>query len=486
MKGKVYLIGMGPGDPELITLKAISTIQKCDVLVYDRLVNPVFLELNKNAKKIYVGKSHGEHTKTQDEINELLVKLSLEGMVVGRLKGGDPFVFGRGGEEALYLVEHGIEYEIIPGITSSIAVPAYAGIPVTQRNVATSFHVITGHEHGSISNIEWSALAKLNGTLVFLMGVESINTITQNLIEMGKEKSCPAAVIMNGTRYNQVEVYGTLEDIALRSKEAGIESPSIIIIGEVVKLHSKIGKNNNRPLSGLSIIVTRPYDQSREFAHKLKYLGASVQILPCIHIEPEEVDLDEELVKASNAFLFSSKYGVRYFIEAMKMNRIDVRTITGKIFGVGTSILEEFETHGIFHCIVPDVQNAEEAIKLVRCTVPSGSRVLIVRGNLGDEKLYESLSNYNITQLKVYKTVEGCNEEAFKAAEVLVFTSPSCVRGFLHINSIDYFRNKQILCIGKSTEREALEVGFTNVIVPKRASEEAMLELLLDWRKSNV
>ena len=486
MKGIVYLIGMGPGDPELITLKAISSIQNCDVLVYDRLVNPVFLELNKNAKKIYVGKSPGEHTKTQGEINELLVKLSLEGMVVGRLKGGDPFVFGRGGEEALYLVEHGIEYEIIPGITSSIAFPAYACIPVTQRNVATSFHVITGHEHGNISNIEWGALAKVNGTLIFLMGVESIDTITQNLIDMGKEKSCPAAVIMNGTRYNQIEVFGTLEDIAFKSKEARIESPSIIIIGEVVELHSKIGRKNNRPLSGLSIIVTRPYDQSTELARKLKDLGASVQILPCISIEPEEVVLDEELVKSSDAFFFSSKHGVRYFIEAMKMNKIDVRTITGKIFGVGTSIIEELETHGIFNCLVPGVQNAEEAIKLVRSNVPIGSRVMIIKGNLGDENLYESLMDYNITQIKVYNTVEGCNDDAFREAKALVFTSPSCVRGFLHMNRIDYFKNKQIICIGKSTEKEALEVGFNNVIVPKRASEEAILELLLDWRKSNA
>ena len=486
MKGKVYLIGMGPGDPELITLRAVNAMEVCDVLVYDRLVNPIFLEYNKIAKKIYVGKSTGEHTKTQDEINEIIANLAKDGLVVGRLKGGDPFVFGRGGEEALYLGERGIDYEVIPGITSSIAVPAYAGIPVTQRKIATSFHVITGHEHGEDSDIEWESLAKIKGTLIFLMGVESLDIITKNLIEMGKDKSCPAAVIMNGTRYNQTEVFGTLEDIGQKSKGAGIKSPAIIIIGEVVELHNKIGRRNSLPLGGLTVVITRPYDKSNGLTSKLRSLGAGVQTLPCIQILPVEVNLSGEEIKSADAFFFSSSYGVKYFIEAMKNMKLDIRTISGRIYGVGVSIKKELESYGIFDCITPAVQNSEEAIRLVHETLPKGSRIVVVSGTLGIGKVCESLSNFNTKEVIVYDTVEGCNEEAYSKANAIVFTSPSCVRGFLSKNSVELFKEKLIICIGKSTYDEATRLGFQNVEVPKQTSEDSIVEFLLDWSVKNA
>ena len=486
MQGKVYLVGMGPGDPDLATLKSIKIIEACDVLVYDRLVNPVFLEYNKKAEKIYVGKASREHTKTQDEINELLAVKAKEGLIVGRLKGGDPFVFGRGGEEALYLREQGVDYEVVPGITSSIAVPAYAGIPVTQRGIATSFHVITGHEYGEISKIEWDALAKLRGTLVFLMGVENLELITGNLIKMGKDKDCPAAVVMNGTRPDQREVFGTLESISAVCRADGIKSPAVIVIGEVVGLHDAIDWRQNKPLSNLKVVLTRPYEKSNGLKEELTSLGALVQVLPCIRITPVSFELSKEAVECCDAFIFSSSFGVRYFMEQLKSQSIDLRSIKGGLYGVGASIKEELEAYGVFGCILPDKQNAEEVAQLVKRDVRASSKVMLISGNLGGDRLAEKLDLYQVNTVRVYETLEGCEDEACVDAEAIIFTSPSCVRGFLKRNNIDAFKGKLALCIGATTREEAVKAGFVNAWIPENSSEQELVQWLINWRMKNA
>lgn len=486
MKGKVYLIGMGPGDPELITIKAVKAIKACDVLIYDRLVNPLCLNYNNDAERIFVGKASRNHTKTQDEINDILVKKAQEGLIVGRLKGGDPFVFGRGGEEALYLKKHGIDYDIVPGITSAIAVAESAGIPVTHRGVASSFHVITGHGHGEISTLNWTAFAQLEGTLIFLMGVENLNIITENLMSEGKDKNCPAAVIMKGTTYAQREVFGTLEDIGEKCTKEGIRSPAVIIIGDVVKLGNLIGDKKTRPLNGLRIILTRPYHKSDFMKDALEALGAQVQVLPSIEISSKEVQLSKDEINQYHAFVFSSSHGVKYFIENLKQSSVDIRGLRGKLYGVGASIKKELEANGLMGCIIPQSQYSEAMAELINAEMPSGSNIMVVRGNLGGDKLIKSLKGFCVKSVQVYETREGCLNKGYTEADMVVFTSPSCVRGFLMENDINKFRDKLVLCIGKTTLEEVNKVGFNNACMPELCSEGALVEWILDWRKNNA
>ncbi len=487
MPGKVYLIGMGPGDPELITIRAIKAVEKCQVLVYDRLVNPRLLDYNPSAERIYVGKTTGQHTLSQDEINALLVKKAKEGCRVARLKGGDPFVFGRGGEEALVLKDNGIDYEIIPGITSAVSVPMYANIPVTFRGMATSFHVITGHEHSEVSNIEWEALARLKGTLVFLMGVENLELIAGSLMEQGKPGSCPAAVIMNGTREDQREVFGTLETIVEVCSHASVRSPAIIVIGDTVQLHEALDNKRLKPLYGIRVVNTRPKNSAGVLTDMLREAGATVLERPCISIKLKDgIGLDGEKLQGFDGYVFSSVYGVKGFMKALADNRIDLRNLKGRLFSVGPSVKEVLEQHGLFDCIIPEIYSAAELANHIRDAIPEKSRLFIVGGNLGGDALLDALKGYETERLEVYETLEGCEEPVPEAVDALLFTSPSCVRGFLKTNPIDRFNNKYVLCIGLPTLEEAARLGFENVASAANASMEGMLQTLTDWRSKNA
>ncbi|MBC7766204.1 MAG: uroporphyrinogen-III C-methyltransferase, partial [Hyphomonadaceae bacterium] len=277
-KGKVYLIGAGPGDVGLLTLKAAELLKTAHVVVFDRLVGQDILKLiNNNALLIDVGKTAGNHPVPQHRINEVLVEQASQGKIVARLKGGDCFVFGRGGEEAERLVQAGIPFEIVPGITSAIAVPAYAGIPVTHRDLATSFHVITGHEReGKDGGIDFEPLAKLNGTLVFLMGVGNLQHIVQSLMAHGKSPQTPVAMIERGTTYAQRSISGDLQSIVQIATEANIQSPAIIVVGEVVTLKDRLSWREKLPLWGKRIVVTRARMQASDMVQRLAQLGAQV------------------------------------------------------------------------------------------------------------------------------------------------------------------------------------------------------------------
>ena len=282
-KGKVYLIGAGPGDIKLITVKGLECIQKADVIVYDRLANPRLLSYRRaDAELIYVGKSPDRHTMTQDEINKVLVEEGLKGKVVARLKGGDPYVFGRGGEEGEELRKAGIEFEEVPGITSAISVPAYAGIPITHRDFTASFTVVTGHEEPGkeTSNINWPRLAMDPGTLVFLMGVGNLPQIVENLVANGKDAATPIALIRWGTRPEQRVVTGTLANIVEEVQKAGLKSPAIIIIGQVVTLRDTLRWFEDKPLFGKRVLVTRSREQASVLSEKLENLGAEAWEYP--------------------------------------------------------------------------------------------------------------------------------------------------------------------------------------------------------------
>lgn len=486
MPGKVFLIGMGPGDPELITIKAIKAVQKCDILIYDRLVNNKLLDYNKTAERIYVGKASGSHTLKQEEINRLLVEKAGAGLNIGRLKGGDPFVFGRGGEEALFLRENGISYEIIPGITSSIAVPMYAGIPVTFRGMATSFHVITGHEQDEHNNIDWDALARIKGTLIFLMGVENLGFIVRHLVSRGKSMYCPAAVIMNGTRENQREVYGTLENIEELCRQNEIASPAIIVVGEVVSLHEAVRWKESLPLFGLRVVSTRPAEKADYLIDGLKSKGAIVYNIPCIEISGlRGIHFDKDEAASYDGIIFSSTYGVRYFMECLKENGVDIRNIRARFYGVGKSVKEALAEYGLPDCIIPEIYNAEELVEVIRRNASAGDRLLVVAGNLGSETLLEGLKDFEINRLEVYRTLEKCEEAAEEDIDCIIFTSPSCVRGFLSLNEIEKFKAKKVICIGKSTMEQAQAAGFTAASALENALPELIIDKLINWRKGS-
>ena len=280
-KGKVYIMGAGPGDLELLTLKGKRAIEEADCIVYDRLINPRILDFaKKDAEMIYLGKGNTEGGVIQDEINRTIVTKALEGKTVARVKGGDPFVFGRGGEEIQSLFDNGISFEVIPGITSSISVPAYAGIPVTHRGVARSFHVFTGHtmEDGTWHNFE--AIAKLEGTLVFLMGIKTLPIIVNDLVKNGKDPKTPVAIIEKGATADQRVTVGTLENIIEKAKERKIVPPAITIIGEVVNLRETFKWFEDKNLFGKKILVTRDKNQAGEFSNKIEKMGGVAVELP--------------------------------------------------------------------------------------------------------------------------------------------------------------------------------------------------------------
>ena len=316
--GKVYLVGAGPGDPGLLTVKAKECIEKADVLVYDYLANEVFLEYAKpGAELIYVGKKAGSHTKTQDEINNIICEKALAGLMVTRLKGGDPFIFGRGGEEALELLKSGISFEIVSGVSSAIAVPAYAGIPLTHRDHTASVALVTGHEKTSKyrSNISWEKLATGVGTIVFLMGIGNLKNICHELLKNGLSPETPVAIIHKGTLPEQKTITGSLENIYEIAQKEKIKPPGIIVVGEVVGLRKELNWFETKPLFGKKIVVTRAREQASSFLADLRELGAYCIEFPTIEVIPPEdwapLDKSIEEIDNYNWLLFTSVNGVK-------------------------------------------------------------------------------------------------------------------------------------------------------------------------------
>ena len=343
-KGKVYIMGAGPGDLELLTLKGKRAIEEADCVVYDRLINPRILDFaKKDAEMIYLGKGNTEGGVIQDEINRTIVTKALEGKTDARVKGGDPFVFGRGGEEIQSLFDNGISFEVIPGITSSISVPAYAGIPVTHRGVARSFHVFTGHtmEDGTWHNFE--AIAKLEGTLVFLMGIKTLPIIVSDLVKNGKDPKTPVAIIEKGATADQRVTVGTLENIIEKAKERKIVPPAITIIGEVVNLRETFKWFEDKNLFGKKILVTRDKNQAGEFSNKIEKMGGVAVELPFIEIESVLSKVTPKDLKEYSALLFNSPNGVREFMKKIDDIRFLAHLKIGAVGSKTKELLEEYK-----------------------------------------------------------------------------------------------------------------------------------------------
>ena len=446
--GKVYLVGAGPGDPELITVRGVECIQRADVVVYDYLANPALLRhARTDAELIYVGKSAGKHTLTQEEINALLVARARAGKTVTRLKGGDPFVFGRGSEEAEELVKAGIEFAIVPGISSSVAAAAYAGIPVTHRAVATAFMVITGHEDPTKgeTQVDWAGVAKFSGTRVILMGVERIASIASELIKQGASPELPVAMIRWGTTGQQRTITGTLATIAAVAARAEFKPPAVTIIGDVVRLRDTLNWFEQRPLFGKRIVVTRSREQASDLVRQLTELGADVIEIPTIAIRPPQslAPLHEAIqsIGTYDWLVFTSPNGVEAFFREYFKKHNDIRDLGGlKIAVVGATTGQKVaEQH-----LAVDLQPAEftgEALletfhKEIDC---ENLKFLLPRADLADERLARGLEDLGgiVDDLDAYQTVPDTEDRngqrarlLAEGADIVTFTSSSTVNSF--------------------------------------------------------
>lgn len=471
--GKVYIIGAGCGNIDLLTLKGKRCIEEADCVVYDRLIDPKVLKLAKeNAEMIYLGKGNTEGGVIQDEINKTLAKKALEGKVVARVKGGDPFVFGRGGEEIEEIVKYSIPFEIIPGISSSIAVPEYAGIPVTHRGLARSFHVFTGH---TMENGEWhdfSTIAKLDGTLVFLMGIKNLDLITGDLIKNGKNPKTPVAVIEKGTSENQRVTVGTLEDIVERAKSEKIVPPAITIIGDVVNMRETFKWFENQPLSGKKVLVTRDTNQSQEFSEKLRIKGATVRELPFIKIE-NAYDFNEKDLKNYSALLFNSPNGVKYFMENIK----DIRSLGHlKIGVVGAKTDELLREYKIIPDFIPEKYMGIELAKEVQNYTKENDKVLFVTSDISPANCEKWSEEYNrkFEKLVVYKTGKHIYskdevETVLNEIEYITFLSSSTVEAFNESiqGDLKLLEDKKIVSIGPVTTKTLNELGYNVALEAK-------------------
>ena len=487
---KVYIIGTGPGDEELLTLKAVEALKKCTAVLYDRLVsNNILNYLNETCEIYYCGKEPGSHYKTQEEINESLIKLSKKGHIVGRIKGGDPYVFGRGGEEVLALIDENIEFEVIPGVTSPIAVLNYAGIPITQRGMAQSFHIITGMTAG-VQNINWEALAKEKGTLVFMMGLNNLNEIIKNLIDNGKDENTNVAVIMRGTSTKQKKVVGTLNNIEDKVKEAKLKSPCIIAIGEVVTLNDKLNWYEKKPLFGLNVCVTRSREQSSNLKKKLRELGAEVTEINSIKIEPTKKNLDEVKDKFSeyDHIILTSVNGVNMFFDYIIENKIDLRILKAKFSVVGKATRKALEKRGIQAFIMGREFVGEGLFKALKPYLKAGDKVLLPCSSESRSYLKDEIEKLGLVvdRVHTYNTVCGKvkNEKAFEEVDYILYTSPSTVNNMINIFGLDKIKEKYSIAIGPQTFK-ALKENDINGYICRKHSEDGFLEEIVEIYKAD-
>ena len=495
-KGKVYLVGAGPGDPGLVTVKGLDIIRRADVIVHDYLANPRILhEADDECEIVFVGKRHDKHFMEQSEINKILVQLAKEHAIVVRLKGGDPFIFGRGGEEADALVDAGILFEVIPGVTSAVAVPSYAGIPLTHRDFASDVTFVTGHERndGSKAQIDWRGLARGNGTLVFMMGIKNIEKISTNLIENGRNSCTPTAVIRWGTMAEQKVISGTLASIAVKVRKAELRPPAIIVIGEVVRCRDTLSWFDKKPLFGQKILITRPKDQSAELIVMLEDLGGEALEFPTIQTIPanDYTSLDNaiEQIDCYDWLIFTSANGVSYFIERLLAKGKDVRSLKDiKIATVGSATARKVRDMKIKVDLVPDDFVAEGLIKSFSDMKVDGKKMLLPRALKARELLPDELRKLGakIEVAPAYETITAKTISAPIKKQLIegridwiTFTSASTVKNFIKImDDIDLeelSKKVHVAAIGPITEKTAEKYGLAVEVTAVRSTNSGLV-----------
>jgi uroporphyrinogen III methyltransferase/synthase len=480
--GTVYLAGSGPGDPKLLTVRALELLGACDCIVYDALVSPeVFALANPAAEKIYVGKRGASHAVEQPDINKLLVEKAKAGCIVLRLKGGDPYLFGRGAEEALHLIEHGVSVEVIPGVTAGIAAPAYAGIPVTHREHASAVAFVTGHEDPTKPEtaLDWAALAKI-GTLCFYMGVKNLGRIAGELSKYRSPKT-PAAVIEWGSTPRQRTATGTLETIERVAREMNIQAPALTVIGEVVEYREKLGFFERRPLHGKRVVVTRARAQASELAEGLRERGCCVYEFPAIRIEfTQSAELRAAVEALANGrfdwVILTSVNGIDALFNELRRQNLDARAFRAKAAVVGSACAERLAEFGIAADLIPPEFVAESiADSLRKQGTIAGKRFLLARADIARSELPAALrkDGGEVTDIPAYKTVletEG-QEAALSALEkgeigAITFTSASTARNFAQIMGPERLKavlaspNLKCLSIGPITSAAMKEAGI--------------------------
>ncbi len=504
-KGRVYLVGAGPGDPDLITKRGADLLARADCLVYDYLANPQLLALvPEGAEIIYVGKKGGDHTKSQWQINDILKEKAAAHSIVVRLKGGDPFVFGRGGEEAEELVKEGVRVEVVPGVTSAIAAPAYAGIPVTHRAHNSSVTFVTGHEDPdkAVSRLDWGALAR-SQTLVFLMGMKRLTQNTESLIQEGLDPATPAALIRWGTTPRQETLVGTVSDIAAKAREAGLKPPAVLVVGSVVNLRSSLKWLEERPLWGLKIMITRALPGASRLARMILDLGGEPVIFPTISItDPENPGPLKTAVGSLKDYdwvIFTSANGVERFFRALKEQGLDSRALGHlKICAIGPATSKELEVYNLRADRVPDEYRAEAVVELLRDEAEKGSSFLLARAQEAREILPDSLREIGgrVHVVPAYRTVAPDQEQSAAVKESLlnqeidmvIFTASSTVNNLAGIfpdRSLDKLVGPaKVAVIGPITAQTAESHGLTVTVQPLDYTLEGLMEAIVSWRET--
>lgn len=507
-KGRVYLVGAGPGDPGLLTIKGRECLSLAEVIIYDNLANRVFLQYaGDQAELIYVGKKGGCHTMSQDEINSLVIDRAHSGQIVVRLKGGDPFIFGRGGEEAQELVRAGVDYEVVPGVTSAISVPAYAGIPLTHRAYTSTVAFVTGHEDPSKqeSDIALEKLATGVGTLVFLMGVGNVSEIAKGLMAHGRSPDTPTALIQRGTVAAQRTLVGPLRDIAGLAKKNNVKPPGIIVVGDVVRLREQLNWFETRPLFGKRIVVTRAREQASEFLKGLAQLGAECIEFPTIEVVPpegwDELDGGIKALETYQWLVFTSVNGVKYFLRRLEALGRDIRDLKGlKIGAIGPETAKCWHRLGIRPDLVPDEYRAEAVVECFREKGAKGARILIPRAAKAREVLPEELRKMGaqVDVVPAYQTIKPAQDTARVSEmlengviDIVTFTSSSTVTNFVEMfeagkdQVLRWMEHVVVACIGPITARTAQENGFSVDLTPSEYTVEALTDSIVRYLASH-
>lgn len=484
--GKVYLVGAGCGDYDLISLRGKSLLEQCDVVVYDSLIDNRLLDFApENSEKICVGKRSGKHSETQDNINNILVEKAKEGKNVVRLKGGDPFVFGRGGEEILSLQENNIEYGIVPGISSSIAVPELAGIPVTHREISRSFHIITGHTAENVLPENMSEYAKLDGTLVFLMGFKKLKDISDGLIKNGKDENTPAAVISNGACAGQKILRSTLKNIAQDAMKANLATPAIIVIGEVVGFDFL--PTISMPLHNVSVSVTGTRRFVNKITSRLTGLGADVKEAYSLNVVEyrDNPRLDNALLNLSDYkwIVLTSVNGAEIFLSRLSKLKIDIRKLWDIKFAViGSGTADVLSKRGIFADLIPEVYTSKALAEKLSDEVRDDERILVLRAEQGSYELTEIFNKNNISFDDI-KTYDVLGDNSFSHGgevdtDFITFASSSGVHGFFE-KGFKISSKTKIVCIGDITANALRKYGINDFQISKTCNIDGIVETIL-------
>lgn len=489
--GKVWLVGAGPGDIGLFTLKGMEVLEQAEVVVYDSLVGQgVLSKVPASARLINVGKRANHHTMPQEQINQVLVEEAEKGNRVVRLKGGDPFLFGRGGEELELLKERGIPYEVVPGVTSPLSVPAYNGIPVTHRDFCSSLHIITGHKKaGQEYDIDFQALVRTKGTLVFLMGVNALGDIMKGLLDGGIDPETPAAILQKGTTADQKRIVATVATLKAEVERRGIETPAIIVVGKVCMLADKFAWYEELPLSGWKVLVTRPKNMISRTAARLREQGAEVLELPAIRTEPlADKTLIREALEHLGTYqwlVFTSPTGADIFFQEMQDFGKDIRALgTVKVAAIGEGTRKKLREHGLNADLMPEIYDGDSLGEALAKVLDGSERILIPRAEKGNENLVRLLleTGARVDDIPTYHTlyeqsvlIDERKELESGNIDCVVFTSASTVRGFVEGTKCDDYSGIRAACIGKQTCAAADAYGMQTFV-----SEKATIDSLID------